>query len=163
MQMEHQASSAIYAVNDLLEFEKQREMSALHLSQYITTLVEFDSVSMKFWLDFNNGLINCERSSHSNKTIPTGAITYDVPSLHHNSVLNTMESLSECLSFFGENCLSCSRTNLDKIHSIRTREEDKVDGAYISVKEWRSLRDIRHSMVLERLIHFAESFRKEVI
>ena len=72
-----------------------------------------------------------------------------------------LECLLESLSFCYGACLQSSRLNMDRVRSVRTSSNDKVDGAYFLIREWSNTRNIRHSMIAHQLVATVQDLRNE--
>jgi hypothetical protein len=165
LQLERQGNSAITACGNLLvAFEKLTSKSAA-LSNDVNTLSEFDTTcldSKKSWSYMSQGLKNefLYNSIVNPVTQPKG--DYDSTIFRYTSFYDTVDNMLEFLTFFNNNCLHITRLNLDKIHSIRSGLDIKIEASDIAAKEWGTLRSIRQFMLIENLRNTVSSFKNEV-
>ena len=165
LQLERQGNSAITACGNLLvAFEKLTSKSAA-LSNDVNTLSDFETTcldSKKSWNYLSQGLKNeFLYNSIVNPVIqPKG--DYDSTIFRYTSFYDTVDNMLEFLTFFNNNCLHITRLNLDKIHSIRSGVDIKIEASDIAAKEWGTLRSIRQFMLIENLRNTVSSFKNEV-
>jgi hypothetical protein len=166
MQLELQAISATNAADSLLHEYRRKGIVCNSIATCFLKLAEVDlcTKSQPIWLALYEGFKDDDQSpSTLSKLSLSSSSNYDASLFKYSSFCDSVEVLEETLAFFSGNCLRASKSILDAIHSIRTSVDDKIEGADIAVKEWRSLRDVRHKMLQEKLLLTIDSFRKEVL
>ena len=153
MQLEPQACSATAACVDLISIFDKLEAKTILAGSAFESLSQFEkdcSYSKSVWGLFSKGL-TVEKNSRPEH--------YDKNSLVHTK----LEILLEALSFFNGSCMQSSRTNIDRVYSMRSSCDKRVEGSDIAVKEWRCLRDSRHKMLTEVLRDLTNSFMMKVV
>jgi len=165
MQLEPQACSAIAACADLLAAFERASSKQASAAQDFHKLCVADTcqVSKLAWNGFSNAFALNSTKEDISYLASTSQSDSSSSSDRDFSFFESTEVLLEALTFFNGNCLQSSRSNLDRIYSMRSSGDRKVDGADIAAREWRSLRHIRHSMLVETLAATASRFQKEVI
>ena len=180
LQLEPQACSATAATAHLLAVVEKQASKKLQLSMLLKEMAEIEIIdSCKLaCTHVSEGLMQgCgfndtkrERmSSRAHESGNSSNVSAEIEDLNRTineeqkspSFYETVNSLLETMTFFNNNCLQKSRSNTDRISSMRASKDYRVEGAHIAGKEWVNLRIIRHSMMIDSLVKAVTSFRAD--
>jgi len=112
------------------------------------------------------GIESCNSSSELWKIFASHFPRVNLANAAQNAInISTIHEVSsillESLTFFNSSCLESSSSNIEKIKSLRTTGDRKVESANVISKEWHYLRHTRHELLLETLVSGVSLFKKE--
>lgn len=150
-QFEPHACSATAACANLTTLIEKLDSTLAILGSNFNALNETDScmLSKQLWNIFASNIPQILQIDMAQNSISI------------NTIHDASNILLESLMFFNGSCLQSSSGNIEKIKSLSTTGDRRVESANVISKEWHILRHTRHKLFLGSLISVASMFKKE--
>jgi hypothetical protein len=158
----------VYHFRDMSQFEPHACSATAACANFTTLIEKLDSTLATLGCNFNalNEIDSCKSCNQLWNIVASNIpqiLRIDVVqnSISIITIHEASNVLLESLTFFNSSCLQSSSSNVEKIKSLSTTGDRRVESANVISKEWHILRHTRHKLFLDSLISVASMFKKE--